>query len=335
VIVIIGGFGFRRLLRFDAHVINQGFTTWVGPDPKTRPDLYKFSTCHNHWHFSGFANYELLNLDGSVAAVGHKQGYCVEDDDRYLDRPDVPCDAQHDCGSQGISPGWADSYGNSLDCQWIDITGVAPGQYLLQVTANWQRIINEVSYENNVRAALVTIPHEQSDVLITIDGQSASPDPATLTQGQTVVFQNTGNVPLQVSWTATGGETVSYAVPASSYSALVIFDEIGTFTYTVEQAVGTSNSQPGKDAGKDAGKAKGNNNNNFVPFTATITVLVVGQAAQRVSTTSMQTTAVVSGTGLVMALFGALFVFVAFRYNKRSSEKKPLLGKQELKNIKQ
>jgi plastocyanin len=197
------------------------------------------------------------------------------------------------------------------------------------VTANWQRIINELSYENNARAALVTIPHEQSDVLITIDGQSASPDPVTLTQGQTVVFQNTDNVPLQVSWTA-GGVTVSYTVKASSYSVLIIFDEIGTFTYTVEQAVGTSNSQPGKGAGK----SKAHNGNNNVPVTGTIIVQVVGQAAQRVSTSSMQT-AVLSGTGLVMALFGALFVFVAFRYSKRSSEKKPLLEKQELKNIKQ
>ena len=35
-----------------------------------------------------------------------------------------------------ISPGWSDLYGNGLDCQWIDITGVPEGDYIVRVSIN-------------------------------------------------------------------------------------------------------------------------------------------------------------------------------------------------------
>src|SRR4029079_12468434 len=75
----VGGLGDRRVMRFSVEAINQGQATLTVPPPDQRPDLFVFSTCHGHYHFGGFASYELLDTQGHVLALGRKQAYCMED----------------------------------------------------------------------------------------------------------------------------------------------------------------------------------------------------------------------------------------------------------------
>lgn len=55
------------------------------------------------------------------------------------------------CGSgiQGISPNCGDLYGRYLDCQWVDITDVPLGLYLLRLSVNPDSLVAETDHGNN------------------------------------------------------------------------------------------------------------------------------------------------------------------------------------------
>lgn len=153
----VGGLGNRRLLNFSTTTPNDGNIDLVMGRPENNPALYSFGQCHEHFHFDQYASYRLLTQDGEVAATGHKQAFCLMDlEPRSEDAP-----AQRfDCDDQGISAGWADTYGRNLDCQWVDITGVPEGDYILEVSVNFARIIPEMSYTNNIARVPVFVPGE-------------------------------------------------------------------------------------------------------------------------------------------------------------------------------
>ena len=50
---------------------------------------------------------------------------------------------------------WADEYALTLDGQFIDITGVASGTYMLEVEVNAEHLFAEGSYTNNDAAVQV------------------------------------------------------------------------------------------------------------------------------------------------------------------------------------
>jgi hypothetical protein len=56
-----------------------------------------------------------------------------------------------DCNNQGITAGWSDVYGRTLDCQWIDITGLPAGNYQVRASVNdTHTIVTESNYDNNI-----------------------------------------------------------------------------------------------------------------------------------------------------------------------------------------
>jgi lysyl oxidase len=152
----VGELGDRRVLRFSVEAVNQGQATLTVPPPEERPDLFVYSTCHGHYHFSGFASYALLDPAGHVVVEGRKQAYCMEDTIQVAEGPNVGCSKVYDCSNQGIQPGWSDLYGN--DCQWLDITGIPAGNYQLKVSLNPNQAFQEVSFDNNTAVVPVSIP---------------------------------------------------------------------------------------------------------------------------------------------------------------------------------
>lgn len=149
--------GRRRLLRFDTRTPNIGTADmYLGVPSRTNPN-FEFSACHNHYHFNSYAAYELRRTDGTVAARGHKQAFCLLDLDRYSTTGSSPT-AHYTCSNQGIQMGWADIYSSGLDCQWVDITDVPPGDYVLHIAINGLHILNELDYSNNVIDVPLTVP---------------------------------------------------------------------------------------------------------------------------------------------------------------------------------
>uniref|UniRef100_A0A8C4QM29 Lysyl oxidase homolog n=1 Tax=Eptatretus burgeri TaxID=7764 RepID=A0A8C4QM29_EPTBU len=102
-----------------------------------------------HYHsMDQFSHYDLIDKRTQrQAAEGHKASFCLED---------TSCDygflKKYTCAvhRQGLSPGCYDTYNADIDCQWIDITDVKPGEYILKVKVNPHYIVPESDYSNNV-----------------------------------------------------------------------------------------------------------------------------------------------------------------------------------------
>ncbi|KAF3851544.1 hypothetical protein F7725_013316 [Dissostichus mawsoni] len=110
----------RVLLRFPQRVKNQGTADFLPSKPRYS---WEWHSCHNHFHsMDEFSLYELLDAQTqSQVAEGHKASFCCYD-----------------------------TYNADIDCQWIDITDVSPGKYILKVTVNPRQQVPESNFNNNV-----------------------------------------------------------------------------------------------------------------------------------------------------------------------------------------
>nr|XP_033776596.1 lysyl oxidase homolog 1 isoform X1 [Geotrypetes seraphini] len=136
----------RVLLRFPQRVKNQGAADFLPNRPR---HTWEWHSCHQHYHsMDEFSHYDLLDAaTGRKVAEGHKASFCLED---------TTCDfgnlKRYACTShtQGLSPGCYDTYNADIDCQWIDITDVQPGNYILKVVVNPKYTVLESDFTNNV-----------------------------------------------------------------------------------------------------------------------------------------------------------------------------------------
>jgi hypothetical protein len=151
--------GERRLMLFNVGIANVGRGDMVVGDPSNKTNWFHFSTCHGHYHMTGFAVYRLKRLNGTVLVTSRKQGFCFRDDRAFQGstRPAQP----YTCDYQGISRGWQDIYDQSVECQWLDITGVPAGNYNLEVTLNPKRWVRESNYGNNTVTIPVRVPRRR------------------------------------------------------------------------------------------------------------------------------------------------------------------------------
>uniref|UniRef100_A0A667XNE4 Lysyl oxidase homolog n=1 Tax=Myripristis murdjan TaxID=586833 RepID=A0A667XNE4_9TELE len=136
---------YRVLLRFPQRVKNQGTADFLPVKPRHE---WEWHSCHQHYHsMEAFSNYDLLDIStGRKVAEGHKASFCLEDTscDPGIRRR-FACTAH----TQGLGPGCYDTYHANIDCQWIDITDVPPGNYVLKVTVNPSQLVQESDFSNN------------------------------------------------------------------------------------------------------------------------------------------------------------------------------------------
>jgi len=121
---------------------------------------------HGHYHFDDFARYQLRDPDtDAVVASATKISFCLLDG--YHVRPGLPGSPSNSQytgsgrfaidGITGMSVGWADLYSAFLFGQWIDVTGVAQGQYCLVATTDPDNRLEELDDTNNAHRTLIDL----------------------------------------------------------------------------------------------------------------------------------------------------------------------------------
>jgi hypothetical protein len=131
---------------------------------------------HRHWHLLGFERYELRTEDGKAVGRDRKTGFCLGD--RYDARASVRIPGEppravwtQECGRgqeerlrirEGISPGFGDDYVPLLEGQYIDVTGLPAGRYVLVHQVNRARDLREESYANNAASALLELRRDSA-----------------------------------------------------------------------------------------------------------------------------------------------------------------------------
>jgi hypothetical protein len=137
---------------------------------------------HGHFHYDGYAYYKLRarNANGTPGAyiqrsdgtgvVGEKVGFCLLDfvSGGFTTEAGQPSSTLphfngagqpgNGCGLlQGVTVGNADGYSNSLEGQWIDVTGVPNGQYFVEISLDGDNAVLESNEANNAKTFAYTL----------------------------------------------------------------------------------------------------------------------------------------------------------------------------------
>ena len=157
---VIGQLGWRRLLMFSAIVQNDG----AGPielgnpsdpsNPFVQSNVFEFSECHHHYHFSHYGTFGYAGLPGS------KRAFCLEDTNRYHNDETTALTASHQtCENQGIEKGWGDEYNFGIPGQWVDVTTASTTKASpLTFSSNPDQFLCEGTYARDGSGNLILDP---------------------------------------------------------------------------------------------------------------------------------------------------------------------------------
>lgn len=217
---------------------------WVG--------RFEWHPLHNHFHFQDYALYYLEPIDAPGGSVksGTKTTFCVMDTNKINGSlPGAPLNAVYaTCGStvQGMSVGWADTYGYNLSGQAVDFTGNPSGDYCLTIMIDPKARLQESNENDNVSSTLLRVDVERSTVTV-LDSTGCTPIggdvtvasilPSSAKTGSKtqVVIQGSGFAPgMAVSFEGGSG-------PPPQVSTVVVSPD------TIQATVTVKKGKPGKD----------------------------------------------------------------------------------------
>lgn len=149
----LSGYGTRTIIRFSTMVQNTGTSDFFIGNPASQSTQFDTSACDQLPYYENFVRHALYKSSGQQVPLGIKKAYCIAD---------ISGCGSYDCNAMGISQGCADLSNAGLDCQWVDITDIVPGDYylVLQVNPNERPDAlgrTESDYTNNRVQACISI----------------------------------------------------------------------------------------------------------------------------------------------------------------------------------
>lgn len=152
-------------------------------------DTYVFHPAHAHFHYVNFARSHLWKATPDGKRVGsrpirssRKNGFCMVDVEQlhFGKRGDAPrtyippgClaptavdpESGEVAAISGISKGWADVYTWYLADQYIEVSGVPDGYYILQNVADQADTVKELDERNNSASALIKLCGDRAEIV--------------------------------------------------------------------------------------------------------------------------------------------------------------------------
>lgn len=143
----------------------------------------EFHPTHAHFHVRDFYTSRLWKagrkgerVGDDPVARGDKNGFCPEDSRPVSDTPDDASRRRYSCffrdepaqrGFQvvGISAGWVDVYTASLPDQFVEITGVPDGRYVLELELDPHDVFVEADESNNTICVLVALAGREAEIV--------------------------------------------------------------------------------------------------------------------------------------------------------------------------
>jgi hypothetical protein len=118
---------------------------------------------YNSWHFQQFAQYKLLNAKKKVVVRSRKIGFCIAPTDgvdmllRGATWIPSYTGLAGNCGSQTalwvqelLPLGWGDTYFQTVPYQSFAISNIPNGTYYIEIIANPEHLLHEVSTANDI-----------------------------------------------------------------------------------------------------------------------------------------------------------------------------------------
>jgi hypothetical protein len=152
-----------------------------GTSALTPAGTWEFHEAHQHFHYDNFVQSNLWTADShghrtgtAPIRAGRKVSFCLEDESidnskwgkpgvgpRVYIAPDCLVFASEDdiynYLVQGLTPGWVDTYQWYLPGQYIEVSGVPNGDYVLETTADPDNKLVESDETNNCGTVLVRL----------------------------------------------------------------------------------------------------------------------------------------------------------------------------------
>lgn len=133
---------------------------------------------HNHWHVRELQEFTIARVGqpGDVLKRGAKTGFCFWDNYRYGSTASARYHPSTTSACEmtgagtvpmGLSVGWGDEYPSSIAFQYIDISGLPNGDYIVTVTADYHGEFVEANEGNNRAWATIRISRKSISVLAT------------------------------------------------------------------------------------------------------------------------------------------------------------------------